>query len=107
MAATDATVDARQLARITSRALIGLAHVGSDFAGGSGDYVVAFSTADPSGRTIDDANLDPLFRAAMDCVAESVLNSLLMARTTVGYQGHLKYTVPHAAMLHLLGEVPQ
>ncbi|MGH3169636.1 MAG: P1 family peptidase [Trebonia sp.] len=52
--ATDAAVDARQLARIARRALAGLAPTGSDFAGGSGDYALAFSTVAPPGATVPD-----------------------------------------------------
>jgi D-aminopeptidase len=101
--ATDAPLDARQLGRVGRRALIGLAHVGSDFAGGSGDYAIAFSTADAARRPLDDADLDPLFRAAMDSVAEAILNSLFTAHTTMGHEGHVKYAVPHAIVLDLLG----
>jgi len=59
---------------------------GADFAGSSSDYVVTFSTGDPPSGPVDDVDLGQLFRATMDCVAESVLNSLFMAHTTVGHQ---------------------
>lgn len=42
--ATDAPLDARQLGRVARRAVFAMARVGSDFAGGSGDYALAFST---------------------------------------------------------------
>jgi D-aminopeptidase len=93
--ATDAPLDARQLSRVARRALAGLARTGSDFAGGSGDYAIAFSTASPGQRAIPDADLDPVFRATIDSVEEAILNSLFMARTTAGYRGHVKYAVPH------------
>ena len=63
--ATDAPLDARQLGRVARRALAGLAGTGSDFAGGSGDYAIAFSTAPPGERVRPDADLDPLFRATI------------------------------------------
>jgi D-aminopeptidase len=96
--ATDAAADARQLARIARRALVGMARTGSDFTGGSGDYALAFSTAPPAGPTIPEAALDPLFAATIDSVQEAILNSLFMARTTTGRQGHTLHAVPHAAV---------
>jgi D-aminopeptidase len=94
--ATDAPLDARQLGRIARRALTGLARTGSDFSGGSGDYVIAFSTARPGGAVIPDADLDLIFRATIDAVEEAILNSLFMAETTTGFRGHVRYAVPHA-----------
>ena len=43
--ATDAPLDARQLQRLARRAPLGLAAAGSPMTHGSGDYVIAFSTA--------------------------------------------------------------
>jgi D-aminopeptidase len=43
--ATDAPLDARQLARVARRAAAGLARTGSDYGHGSGDIALAFSTA--------------------------------------------------------------
>lgn len=93
--ATDAALDSRQLQRVARRALAGLARTGSDFAGGSGDYALAFSTAPAGAPAIPDAGIDPVFRAAIDCTEEAILNSLTMARTTTGYRGHTKDAVPH------------
>lgn len=93
--ATDVPADARQLRRVARRALVGLARTGSDFAGTSGDYAVAFSTAPGGGSTLPDSDLDPVFRAAIDCVEEAILNSLFMAATMTGTQGHTRYAVPH------------
>ncbi|MCZ7670036.1 MAG: P1 family peptidase [Chloroflexi bacterium] len=42
--ATDAPLDKRQLERLCHRAAFGLARTGSACHGGSGDFVVAFST---------------------------------------------------------------
>ncbi len=93
--ATDAPLDARQLNRVARRSFAGMARAGSDFAGGSGDYALAFTTARAGGPPMPDAGLDPIFLATADCVEEAILNSLFMARTTTGYQGHTKYAVPH------------
>jgi D-aminopeptidase len=98
--ATDAPLDARQLERLARRAPLGLARTGSFISHGSGDFVVAFSTAtrlladSPEGaasaeqRTVlrDDA-LSPLFLAAVEAVEEAVYNSLVAAETTTGHRG--------------------
>jgi D-aminopeptidase len=44
--ATDAPLDARNLERLAHRALFGLARTGATMSNGSGDYVIAFSTAE-------------------------------------------------------------
>ncbi|GAA4705252.1 D-aminopeptidase [Promicromonospora umidemergens] len=116
--ATDAPLDARQLGRVARRAVFAMARVGSDFAGGSGDYALAFSTpgAPSSGTTpgtparrVDDHDLDPVFAATMDAVEEALLNSLLTATTTVGHRGTAA-AVPHDLVLRRLraaGVLPQ
>jgi D-aminopeptidase len=43
--ATDAPVDHRQLKRLASRSMVGLGRTGSSMTNGSGDYAIAFSTA--------------------------------------------------------------
>ena len=44
--ATDAPLDSRNLARLASRAMMGLARTGSVAENDSGDYVIAFSTSE-------------------------------------------------------------
>ncbi|GAB2499166.1 P1 family peptidase [Promicromonospora xylanilytica] len=121
--ATDAPLDARQLGRVARRAVFAMGRVGSDFAGGSGDYALAFSTqgAPSSGAApsdgaqatardrVDDGDLDPVFTATMDAVEEALLNSVLMATTTVGHRGTAT-AVPHDLVLGRLraaGLLPQ
>lgn len=100
--ATDAPLDARQLGRVARRAVFAMARVGSDFAGGSGDYALAFSTpgAEP-GSHLADGDLDPLFAATMDAAEEALLNSLFTATTTVGHRGTAT-AVPHDLVLRRL-----
>ena len=88
--ATDAPLDARNLTRLAARALFGLARTGSSFSNGSGDFAIAFSTAETlrvrvnkstaQSRTIlpTDA-VSPLFQAALEATEEAVYNSLLRA----------------------------
>jgi D-aminopeptidase len=92
--ATDAPLSDRNLERLASRAFAGLARTGSAFSNGSGDYAIAFSTAEGVRRTparraqpspiLDLPNdaVSPLFVAVADATEEAIYNSLLMARTT-------------------------
>jgi D-aminopeptidase len=97
--ATDAPLDARQLNRVARRALVALARTGSDFAGASGDYAVAFAAAAAGRPLLADQDLDPLFLATIDCAEEAILNSLFMAVTMTGHRGHTRYAVPHDRVL--------
>lgn len=104
--ATDAPLDARQLKRLARRALVGMARTGANFSNGSGDYVIAFSTAkslritsEPPAtkaatETLYDAAITPLFEAAADATEEAIYNSLLRATTTHGRDGHVGNAVP-------------
>jgi D-aminopeptidase len=92
--ATDAPLDARRLARVARRSLVGMARTGSDFSGRSGDYALAFSTAPAGAEATPDSALDPLFGAAIDAAEEAILNSLFTAETTTGFRGHTRPAVP-------------
>jgi D-aminopeptidase len=100
--ATDAPLDSRQLTRVAWRSVFAMGRAGSSFSGHSGDYALAFSTARPGhglagtglAGTGPDPALDSLFAAAMDATEEAILNSLLSARTTSGFQGHVSHAVP-------------
>ncbi|TCC42504.1 P1 family peptidase [Kribbella speibonae] len=91
--ATDLPLDSRQLGRLARRAIFAMARVGSDYAPGSGDYAIAFTTA----RTPDfpDRDLRAPFQAVTESVEEALLNSLTMAHTTTGHQGRTAHAVPH------------
>ncbi len=91
--ATDAPLSDRNLTRLARRSFAGLARTGAAFSNGSGDYAVAFSTAEGVRRTparrravsaVEDLPndlLSPLFVAVADATEEAVLNSLFMATT--------------------------
>ena len=97
--ATDAPLSDRNLTRLARRALAGLARTGASFADGSGDYALAFSTAEGVRRTaqrrgkvstypeLPNALLSPLFQAAIEATEEAIDNSLCMAETTTGFRG--------------------
>ena len=93
--ATDAPLDARNLERLAVRALMGLGRTGASMTNGSGDYVIAFSTAvevrrtprasEPTAiRDMPNERLSPLFQAAAEATEEAILNSMFRATTTTG-----------------------
>ncbi len=94
--ATDAPADARQLKRLAKRALAGMARAGSTFSNGSGDYVIAFSTTPNSTTTpsLSEDDLSPLFEGVADATEEAIYNSLFMATTITGFQGHVVKALP-------------
>ena len=97
--ATDAPLDSRQLKRLASRALAGMARTGASFSNGSGDYVIAFSTAESVRIThesaelteqdaaVRDNRLSPLFQAVAEATEEAIYNSLLQATSVRGFKG--------------------
>ena len=95
--ATDAPLDAAQLQRLARRALVGLARTGSVMSNGSGDYVIAFSTArdnlrDPDvavqpARSVAGEATTRLFQAAAEATEEAIVNSLFRAQTVHGHRG--------------------
>ncbi len=91
--ATDLPLDARQLGRVARRAVFAMGRVGSDFSPGSGDYAIAFTTN--RGSAIADRRLRIPFQATTEAVEEALLNSVTMATTTTGFQGHTAHAVPH------------
>jgi D-aminopeptidase len=101
--ATDAPLSARQCERLAKRCSLGLAVTGSYAADGSGEFMVAFSTAQRVPRvsvdllnvvTVANDQMFGLFEAAVDATAESVMNSLCAARTSEGRNGGVAYALP-------------
>jgi D-aminopeptidase len=95
--ATDAPLDGRQLGRLAKRAALGLARTGSTARHGSGDFMIAFSTANiiphyPAERTytmahLADTHVNPLLAATVEATEEAILNALTMASTMEGRDG--------------------
>ena len=94
--ATDAPLSSRQLTRVCHRAQSGLARTGAVTEGGSGEVVVAFTTANRlkmyepfwHPTVLNDNFIESVFRAATECVEESIIRSMLEAETVVGFRGH-------------------
>ena len=96
--ATDAPLDGRQLTRLAKRGALGLARTGSTARHGSGDFMLAFSTANviphyPKNPTytlthLADTHLNPMITATVEATEEAILNALTMATTVVGRDDH-------------------
>jgi len=116
--ATDAPLDARNLKRLAKRAIMGLARTGGIASNGSGDYVIAFSTATEirekygsrgvttEGKVISNDRMSRLFQGVIEATEEAILNSLFMATEVEGYQGHTVPVFPKEEVLELLNITP-
>ncbi|MCC6366719.1 MAG: P1 family peptidase [Bryobacterales bacterium] len=111
VAATDAPLDARNLRRLASRAVLGLGQSGSSTSNGSGEYVIAFSTAQrvpmrskltSSFTVLSNDAMSPLFQAVKEATEEAVYNSLFMAKTTKGFHDRTVESIPIESVLKIL-----
>jgi D-aminopeptidase len=111
--ATDAPLDARNLERLASRALVGLARTGSSMTNGSGDYVIAFSTAEsvrrregesaaPAANLVSNDAISPLFQAVAEATEEAIYNSLFKATSVRGVRGTTVDALPLERTLEIL-----
>lgn len=114
--ATDAPLSDRNLERLASRAMMGLGRTGSFAGNGSGDYVIAFSTAAEVRRgtgggggaaphpvaELPNAATSGLFQAVVESTEEAVINSLLRATTVTGRGGSTAEALPLEATLEVL-----
>ena len=110
--ATDAPLSDRNLKRLAARAIMGLARTGSSASNGSGDYVIAFSTAKEVRRTLPPAgqaadrtrvlrptselsndDMSGLFEGVVEATEEAIYNSLFMA-TSVTARGRTVDAIP-------------
>ncbi|WP_051264817.1 P1 family peptidase [Nakamurella lactea] len=89
LVATDAPVDARQLGRIARRAVYAMGPAGAEFAHGSGDYAIAFGTADPDRRLLPDRQLTPIFTATTEATVAAIVHSLLAATGATSASGRV------------------
>ena len=117
--ATDAPLDSRNLKRLAKRALLGIARTGGFYSSGSGDYAIAFSTAEglrvphrPSSPTMQieilrNRNVSPLFLAAAEAAEEAILNSLFKARDMEGKDGSKVEALPLDKLKKIMEEAPK
>ncbi len=108
--ATDAPLSPLKLERVARRAMMGLARTGSFAGNGSGDYVIAFSTASGVRRGGEDVlsvdevannRMSSLFLATVEATEEAVYNSLFKA-TTVSGMGNTAEALPIEETLEVL-----
>lgn len=103
---TDAPLSPRNLERLAKRAMLGLAKTGGIASNGSGDYVIAVSTAKENripyrsdaltSKKIELRNgaITPLFLATIEATEEAILNSLFAAETMQGRAGREVSALP-------------
>src|SRR6266496_1763719 len=113
--ATDAPIDHRNLQRLAARSMMGLARTGAAGSNGSGDYAIAFSTANdlrirsaansrnqkPAAALLSNDAMSPLFLAVIEATEEAIYNSLFRATTTTG-RGHTVEALPIDRTLEIL-----
>lgn len=110
--ATDAPIEHRNLHRLAARAMMGVARTGSSGSNGSGDFVIAFSTApelrirpnatSAQPRTLlNNEGMSPLFEAVIEATEEAIYNSLFRAHDTTG-RGHAIKALPLQETIELL-----
>jgi D-aminopeptidase len=111
--ATDAPLDHRNLQRLAARSMLGLARTGAAGSNGSGDYAIAFSSAESvrirptnnrnpvSTAVLSNDGMSPLFLAVIEATEEAIYNSLFRATTTTG-RGHTVEALPIDRTLEIL-----
>ena len=111
---TDAPLSAKNLKRLASRAMLGLGRTGGMAANGSGDYVIAASTAEDlrithnsdsmfeTFRVLRNNNLDLLFEAVIEATEEAIINSLFAAETLTGFENIKVEALPIGKTIEIL-----
>ncbi len=114
--ATDAPLSDRNLTRLARRAFAGVARTGASFSNGSGDYAIAFSTAESVRRSparraeeatlreLPNERISPLFLAAIEATEEAIVRSLLQAESMTGRDGTTIAALPRDRTAALLRE---
>jgi D-aminopeptidase len=112
--ATDVPLSHRQLIRIAKRASFGIARTGGMCHNGSGEFVIAFTTANKvphdskqvflDERRLNDAHsaINNVFQATIEAVEESILSALFSAETMVGIDGHRRVNIPTSQAVSIL-----
>ncbi len=118
--ATDAPILERNLERLAQRAMMGLAKTGGIASNGSGDYVIAFSTAESLRIThkqpalysekadfLRNDDMTPLFLAVIEATEEAIVNSLFAAETMEGKGGRKVEELPKEKVLEWIKSAKQ
>ncbi|HOE25215.1 MAG TPA: P1 family peptidase [Bacteroidales bacterium] len=111
---TDAPLTSRNLKRLASRAFAGMMRTGSSGSNGSGDYIIAVSTAEElripyssdsmyeQWREIRNDEMDLLFQAAAEATEEAIINSLFAAESTRARNGMIIEALPVEKTLEIM-----
>jgi D-aminopeptidase len=111
---TDAPLSARNLERLAKRAMLGLARTGGIASNGSGDYVIAVSTAMENriayksdskfieNKELRNGVITPLFLATIEATEEAIINSLFAANTMTGRDNHQIKSLPVNKVLKIV-----
>lgn len=111
---TDAPLSAKNLKRLAARAMLGLGRTGGMAANGSGDYVIAASTAEDlrithnsdsmfeTFKVLRNNNLDLLFEAVIEATEEAIINSLFAAETLTGFENIKVEALPIGKTIEIL-----
>jgi D-aminopeptidase len=111
---TDAPLSPRNLERLAKRAIMGLAKTGGIASNGSGDYVIAVSTAKENlvpyqskslfqeNKELKNDAMSPLFLATIEATEEAILNSLFAAESMTGRDGHEIQALPIDKVLEIM-----
>jgi D-aminopeptidase len=113
--ATDAPITYRNLRRLAKRATFGIARTGGHYSNGSGEYVIAFSTAEElriphqrgeqflsKNNELRNDRMSPLFEAVIEATEEAILNSMFAARTMTGKGGRTVKSLPVKDVIKIL-----
>jgi D-aminopeptidase len=112
--ATDAPLIPTQCDRLAQRAVSGVGRVGSLGQNTSGEFAIAFSTANclPAlgGSVVDglrmfpNDKISPLFEATIEATEAAVINSLLAAKTTEGANGAKAWALERSVLEKALAD---
>ena len=110
----DAPLSPRNLERLAKRAIMGLAKTGGIASNGSGDYVIAASTAKENlvphqskslfqeNKELKNDAMSPLFLATIEATEEAILNSLFAGESMTGRDGHEIKALPIEQVLEIM-----
>ena len=111
---TDAPLSAKNLKRLAARAMLGLGRTGGMAANGSGDYVIAASTAEDlriahnsdsmfeTFKLLRNNELDLLFEAVIEATEEAIINSLFAAETLTGFENTKVEALPIGKTIEII-----
>jgi D-aminopeptidase len=112
--ATDAPLLPSQLGRLSKRAALGVGRCGSYAAHGSGEIILAFSTANRVPRVATgmthrleallDVAIGPLYEASIEATEEAIVNALCMANDMVGQGGNFAPALPLERVVEIMGK---